>query len=57
MTEPAGPFSGTPLTAGEYLETALSRSHRVRNETRCLVDVPYGSYERQALDVYLPQKS
>lgn len=57
MTEPVRPFSGTPLTAGEYLGKALSRSHRVKSETRCLVDVPYGSDERQALDVYLPQKS
>ena len=45
---------GSPLTAREYLEKASAWSEMVRLETRCVFDVPYGTDDRQKLDVYLP---
>ena len=54
MAKPAGQPKDSPLTAREYLEKALAWSECVRQETRCLLNVPYGNDERQKLDVYLP---
>ncbi len=45
------------LTAREYLEKSLAWSIRVRGETNCVLDLPYGTDEKQKLDVYLPEDS
>ena len=54
MAESTGQQTGSPLTAGEYLEKALAWSKKVRRENRCVLDVPYGTDDRQKLDVFLP---
>ena len=55
MAESTGQQMGSPLTAGEYLAKAIAWSKRVRRETKCVLDVPYGTSDRQKLDVYLPK--
>jgi acetyl esterase/lipase len=54
MAESAGQPISPALTAREYLEKALAWSASVRRETRCLLNVSFGTDERQKLDVYLP---
>ncbi len=56
MSESTGPKWLPPLTAGEYLDKALAWSKEVRRDVRCDLDLPYGTDDRQKLDVYLPEK-
>jgi len=56
MAESTGQQMGS-LTAGKYLEKALAWSKRVRRETKCVLDVPYGTDDRQKLDIYLPENT
>ena len=55
MAETTRREAAWPLTPGKYLERALAWSTKVRRETRCVLDMPYGTDERQKLDVYLPR--
>ena len=57
MPESTGQQSRSSLTAGEYLEKALAWSREVRRKGRCDLDVPYGTDDRQKLDVYLPENA
>ena len=57
MSESTGQQSRSSITAGEYLEKALAWSKEVRREVRCDLDVPYGTDDRQKLDVYLPENA
>ena len=57
MPESTGPPSRPSLVAGEYLEKALAWSKEVRRDVRCDLDVPYGTDDRQKLDVYLPENA
>ena len=57
MAESTYQQSRPSLTAGEYLEKAMARSKEVRREVRCDLDVPYGTDDRQKLDVYLPENA
>ena len=57
MPEFIGQQSPSPLTAGEYLEKALAWSIEIRREVICDLDVPYGTGDRQKLDVYLPKNT
>lgn len=57
MPEPTESKSRPSLTAGEYLEKALAWSKDVRNNVKCDLDIPYGSDDRQKLDLYLPENA
>lgn len=56
MTNAAGQHPQPSLGAAEYLEKTLDWSEQVRQRTRTELDVPYGTADRQKLDLYLPDQ-
>jgi len=57
MPEPTKSQSRPSLTAGEYLEKALAWSKEARDNVKCDLDIPYGTDDRQKLDLYLPENT
>ena len=57
MAESRGQQRGSSITAGEYLERALTWSKEVQREVKCDLDLPYGVHDRQKLDVYQPESA
>ena len=57
MPESTGQQSQSSPVVRGYLEKALAWSTEVRSTVRCYLDVPYGTEDRQKLDVYLPENA